>query len=140
MITRHGEIYSFETFLPDGTPMLNRFNYALYRKYRETKDKTSGLFKDHRIKDHPMIGRAFLRPDGIIGIIEIVSKHWWFGYYEHVVYRIHNTRSHGTGIYRNFSSVCSSISEMAEDFSKYTLLEPEDVPEEFLKDALKDSQ
>lgn len=129
-VTKDGEVYEFETKLQDGTPMKNRFNYSLYRKYREATKSNQDTSNNNRIKDHPAIGKAFKRDDGVIGIIEIVSRHWWFGYYEHIVYRIHNTRSHGTGVYRNISCVCESIVEMAAEFSTYEILDPSDIPEE----------
>lgn len=129
-VTKDGEIYEFETKLQDGTPMKNRFNYSLYRKYREARTESR---VNTRLHDHPMLGKAFKRDDGVIGIIEVVSKHWWFGYYEHIVYRIHNTRSHGTGVYRNLSCVCQSIIEMAAEFSKYQILQDHEVPDEVIQ-------
>lgn len=35
MLTRDGEVYTFETPLSDGVIMKHYFNYAQYRKYRE---------------------------------------------------------------------------------------------------------
>lgn len=129
-VTKDGEIYEFETLLYGGVIMKNRFNYAQYRKYREANEHKQIPARDKRIKNHPLVGRAFLRDDGVIIIVEIVSKHWWFGFYEHVVYRIHNTRSHGTGVCKNISCVCDSIIESVAEFNSYKLLDHSNVPEE----------
>ena len=134
MLTRDGEVYTFETSLIGGVIMKHCFNYGQYRKYREAiGEDTSRPELVNRIKNHPAIGTAFQREDGTIGIIEIVSKHWWFGYYEHIVYRMHNTKSHGTGVYRNISCVCESIKESAEEFLTYKILNPSEVPPETIK-------
>ena len=133
MVTRDGEVYEFETPLNGGVIMKNRFNYAQYRKYREANEHRRIPDNEKRIKDHPLLGKAFLRSDGTIIIVEIVSNHWWFGYYEHVVYRIHNTRSHGTGVCKNISCVCDSITESVAEFNNYKLLDPSEVPAETVK-------
>lgn len=134
MLTRDGEVYTFETPLSDGVIMKHYFNYAQYRKYREAIGQdTSRHELITRIKNHPAIGTAFQREDGSIGIIEVVSKHWWFGYYEHIVYRVHNTKSHGTGVYRNISCVCESIIDMAQEFLTYKILNTSEVPPETIK-------
>lgn len=130
MVTRDGEIYTFETPIAEGVNMFHYFNYALYRKYREAKKENPNFIKDTKIKDHPLIGTAFLRDDGVIGIIEIVSRHWWFGYYEHMVYRMHNTKSHGTGVIKNISCIFDSIIESAEEFKRYKILDKSEVPPE----------
>lgn len=132
MLTRDGEVYTYETSIADGIIMQHRFDYGQYRKYREAIKDRSPIYESTRIKDHPMIGKAFQTPDGYIGIIEIVSRHWWFGYYEHVVYRMHNTRSHGTGVLKNISSVCSSIIDSAELFKTYKILDNSEVPPEII--------
>lgn len=125
---RDGEVYYFDTTLPDGTVMKNRFNYEHYMKYY--KIKREGVPRNDRIPDHPMLGTVFRRSDGVLCIIETVSKHWHFGYYEHIVFRMHNTRSHGTMVMKNISSACDVIIESAGEFAQCVILSPFEVPEE----------
>ena len=127
MIQR-GDVYYFDTFLPDSTPVKNRFDYGLYMKYYRIK--RGGIPRDDSIPDHPMLGTVFKRPDGQICIIETVCKHWHFGYYFHIVFRMHNTKSHGTMVLKNISSVNDVIIESAAEFAQCTILSPLEVPEE----------
>lgn len=125
---RRGEVYYFETVLPDGTVIKSRFNYELYMQYYRARHK--GEHPDRSIPNHSLIGKAFQRPDGDICIIEKVNKHWHFGYYENILYRMHNTKSHGTIVGKNISSICEAIIESANDFARCTILSPMEIPEE----------
>ena len=129
MITVEGDIYRFSTPINNDLSMKHYFNYGLYRKYREQRSKISEEIS-HRIENHPAIGTWFQKDDGTIGVIEIISRHWWFGYYEHIVYRMHNSRSHGTAILKNISCIFDYIDESAREFQSYKILDKSEVPSE----------
>lgn len=129
MISIEGDIYRFNTPITKDLSMSHYFNYGLYRKYREQRSDT--LEKgNHRIHDRPLIGKWFQMDNGTIAVIEIVSRHWWFGYYEHIVYRMHNTQSHGTAIIKNVSCIFDYIIEAASEFNGYKFLDDSEVPVE----------
>ena len=137
MVTVEGDIYRFQTLITKDLSMDHYFDCGLYRKYREQRAKVSKEI-DHRIENHPLIGTWFQRNDGILGIIEIVSRHWWFGYYEHIVYRMHNSRSHGTAILKNISCIFDYIDESAREFQSYKILDKSEVPcEDIFKKQLE---
>ncbi len=124
----NNDVYRFETNIgTEEVPIVlkHKFDYALYMKYMRIK--TNGEYKDRSIKDHPGIGQHFVYNDKLC-VIEKVSLHWHFGYYEHVVYRVFGTLSHGTIILKNISSVDKSIIESAEEYSKCVKVNDEDVP------------
>ena len=134
MNIENGEIFTFETPLSGGVIMKHYFNYGQYRKYKDEigkDDSRPELITN--IKNHSAIGMAFQRPDGVICIIETVNKHWWLGYYEHIVYRIHNTHSHGTGVLSNISCIFTSIKASAEEFKTFRILDKSEVPPETIK-------
>lgn len=135
MIRQDNDIYYFETPISEDVVMKHRFNYALYMEYYKLKSK--GMIKDRSIPNHPAIGVVFKQPDtGELCIIEKVSLHWHFGYYEHIVYRKHNTRSHGTMVMKNISSADESVIESAMEFSQCKILSFEEIPVEHLKPEL----
>lgn len=128
---RHNDIYYFETDIGNGVEMQHRFDYGLYMQYYKLKHKSQDGIKDRTIPDHPAIGTVFRQPgEGEICIIEKVSLHWHFGYYEHIVYRKHNTKSHGTMVMKNISSSSEPIIESATEFEMCRILSKEEVPPE----------
>ena len=135
MIRQDNDVYYFETPIAEDVIMKHRFNYALYMDYYRLKSK--GVVKDRSIPNHPAIGLVFkqLNTDELC-VIEKVSLHWHFGYYEHTVYRKHNTRSHGTMVIRNISSVDETIIKSAMEFSRCQILSRKEVPVETLKPEL----
>ena len=107
--------------------LTHRFNYTHYRMCYSLRDRdpTNG-----EIKNHPAVGSAFIDNEGKICIIEKVCKHWHFGFYEHAVYRVHNTLSHGSIYIKNLSCLDEIVQNTIARFSKYVKLTKEEIPPE----------
>jgi len=120
-------VYYFETIIDGAVTVKHRFDFNKYMEYYKLKTKDE--YPDREIKDHPLLGQWFIH-DGKLCVIEKVSLHWYFGYYEHVVYRMHGTKSHGTIIIKNKSSVYETVIESYFDFINCKKVDKEDVPEE----------
>ncbi len=73
-------------------------------------------------KYHPLLGKVLIDKrkdeDGLGGnrhlIIESVHRHWYFGTYWTIVYRMAGTKSHGTLSYKNENCINSVILEEIE--------------------------
>lgn len=100
-----------------------RFDSAHYRRVRKARELAGLATPETRIHDHPLIGQRVRLPgrDDVV-VIETVDRHFYLGYYEHAVYRMEGTRSHGVAIVKNISSRCSAIVDAADDFAHATLL------------------
>lgn len=120
------DVYHFESNIgteKDPVIIKHKFDYALYMRYII---KIKSTFTDKIIKDHPAIGQYFIYNNNLC-VIETVSRHWHFGYYEYVVYRKHGTLSHGTIMMKNISSLCSIIIESGEEYLKCKKINKEEV-------------
>jgi len=110
-----------ETFEAHDGPHRMRFDSAHYRKVRAARNDESQARPDYRMVDHPLLGRR-VKMGNTVGVIEGVYKHFYLGYYEYAVYRIEDTKSHGTAIVKNISSRCPIIDAAAQEFTHATLL------------------
>lgn len=100
-----------------------RFNSAHYQRVRQARALLGLSQPETRVIDHPLVGRRVRFADSNeVVVIETVDRHFYLGFYEHAVYRMEGTHSHGVAFIKNISSRCSVIVEAAEEFSRATLL------------------
>lgn len=100
-----------------------RFNSAHYHRVRRARELLGLPRPETRDLEHPLIGRRVRFADtNEVVVIETVDRHFYLGLYEHAVYRMEGTQSHGVAFIKNISSRCPVIVEAAEEFSHATLL------------------
>jgi hypothetical protein len=81
-------------------------------------DGTIRIKKEHPLQNKILIDNRENKNSREI-IIESIHKHWYFGYYWIIIYRIINTKSHGSIIYKNINSIDNTIFESIEETIKY---------------------
>lgn len=119
----HREIYEGEHLKKEDFIRGIGYNTSLLEKLLK-KDNTHDYYHEAgmsidgtiRIKrEHPLLNKVLIdnREDKNSRelIVESVHKHWYFGYYWVLVYRIGGTKSHGTLFYKNTNSIDSAIIE-----------------------------
>jgi hypothetical protein len=106
----------YDTAIVNGEKHSLRFDYGHYRKVRDAKN---GCNRHQTLIDsHPLVGKRFTDAGGNECIVTSVHKHWFFGFYEYVIYIFTGTKSHGTLFGNNISSRDTAIMHKCDEFKR----------------------